>query len=269
MCVSAAAASFSETVLYAGRLHHPVHGHTEVLGYQNTAVNRARGANALLLHLPAAGLTRGNLVPVGHDGEFLQRMLDAVRGPRPLSRAGTRSLSAPAAAAVQVFEHDVYTVVLAEDPRLIPAALGQVPHRRRPGIADDLFGFYADRFPRHTVALCCFDNTDARRAKPLVFRYPVPDPDVIVLPTVDAHTGGAPELGALVAVDHWLIFGSDEAPPGWGRPVPPPPAGGGELGGYLPDRAAGIPLTGRMPNGDTAIAVPDLHAGRLDRVYRV
>jgi hypothetical protein len=170
----------------------------------------------MLLHLPATGLTRDNLVPVGHDGEFPQRMLAAVRRPRTLSLGRSPLLSAQAASIVQVFEHDVYTVVLAEDPRLIPAALDRVPRRRRPRIADDLFGFYADRFPRHTVALCCFDNADAQRAKPLVFRYPVPDPDVIVLPTVDAHTGGAPDLGALVAVDHWLIFGSDEAPPGWG-----------------------------------------------------
>src|SRR4051812_33193260 len=153
MCVSAAPASFSETILYAGRLHHPVHGRTEVLGYQNTAVNRAGGANAMLLHLPAAGLTHDNLVPVGDDGEFLQRMLAAVR-PQALSFGRTRSLSATAAAQVQVFEHDVYTVVLAEDPRLIPSALGRVPRHRRPRIADELFGFYADRFPHHTVALC-------------------------------------------------------------------------------------------------------------------
>ena len=268
MCVSAAPASFSETILYAGRLHHPVHGPTEVLGYQNTAVNRAGGANAMLLHLPAAGLTRDNLIPVGHDGEFLQRMLEAVRGPQVQSLGRTRSLSATSGV-VQVFEHDIYTVVMAEDPRLIPAALGRVPSRRRPLIGDDLFGFYAERFPHHTVALCCFDNADAQRAKPLVFRYPVPDPDVIVLPTVDAHTGAAPDLGVFVAVDHWLVFGSDEAPPGWGTSVPRPPADGGELRAYLPDRVAGFRLAGRMPNGDTAIAVSDLHAGRLERAYRV
>ncbi|MDT4993472.1 MAG: hypothetical protein QOH97_3364 [Actinoplanes sp.] len=50
MCVSAAPASFSETILYAGRLNHPGHGPIEVLGYQNTAMNQTRGANAMLLH---------------------------------------------------------------------------------------------------------------------------------------------------------------------------------------------------------------------------
>jgi hypothetical protein len=222
----------------------------------------------MLLHLPATGLTRDNLIPVGHDDDFLSRMLEAVRRPRPASRG--RGLVMPQwdALSVEVFEHDVYTVVLAEDPRLIPEALSRVPRRRRPRIADELFGFYADRFPRHTVALCCFDNADAQRAKPLVFRYPVPDPDVIVLPTVDAHTGGAPELGALVPVDHWLIFGSDEAPDGWGAPVTHPEMDG-ELGSYLPDRVTGFPLFGRMPNGDTAITVSDLHAGRLEKAYRV
>lgn len=40
MCVSAAAAHFSDTVLYVGRVDHPVFGHIEVVGHQNTTANR-------------------------------------------------------------------------------------------------------------------------------------------------------------------------------------------------------------------------------------
>jgi len=51
MCVSMDQAEFSGTILYAGRLRHPVHGLIHVLGYQNTVVNLAEGPNAMLLHL--------------------------------------------------------------------------------------------------------------------------------------------------------------------------------------------------------------------------
>jgi hypothetical protein len=61
---------------------------------------------------------------------------------------------------VEVFAHDVYTVLLASDPTLIPAALHRVPQHRRPYLNPDLLTFYADHFPDHTIAVCCFDNAE-------------------------------------------------------------------------------------------------------------
>ena len=78
---------------------------------------------------------------------------------------------------VQVFDHDIYTVLLAADPTLIPAALQRVPPHRRPTLSPDLLGFYADHFSDHSIAVCCFDNADAQQAKPLLLRYPPLDPD--------------------------------------------------------------------------------------------
>ena len=74
MCVSAALADFTGTTLYVGRKTLPGGDLLHVLGYQNTAVNLAAGPNAMLLHLPAVGLTPGNLVPVGRDMDFLDRI---------------------------------------------------------------------------------------------------------------------------------------------------------------------------------------------------
>lgn len=45
-----------------------------VLGYQNTAVNRASGPNAMLLHLPARSVSRRNFVSVGRHTNILSRM---------------------------------------------------------------------------------------------------------------------------------------------------------------------------------------------------
>ena len=59
MCISTGEATFSGTIVYCGRQHHPVHGLIHVMGYQNTAVNLSDGRNAMLLHLPAQQLPPG------------------------------------------------------------------------------------------------------------------------------------------------------------------------------------------------------------------
>lgn len=266
-----APAQFSGTTLYVGRRHHPEHGLVHVLGYQNTAVNLAAGPNAMLLHLPARSLTSENFLPVdeGQAG-VLRRMVEAVRDvPRGLAAPGGMAFGA--GAPVQVFEHDVYTVLLADDPTLLPDALAQVPQRKRPRLDRALMDFYAQAYPEHPVAVCCFDNADARRAKPLLLRYTPHDPDLLVAPALDCHTGGVPEPGAPVDVDHWVIFGTDEAPADWGSPVTYAPGMGRELFRCLPERVMGRRYGhhGPLPNGDFAISHQALLAGDLTEVRRV
>ncbi|WP_019634784.1 hypothetical protein [Actinomadura atramentaria] len=261
MCVSTAAAEFSGTILYGGRRRHPVHGLIEVVGYQNTAVNLHTGPNAMLLHLPARALTPGQFVPVGRHGDVLTRMVDAVR---PVPAGGIDWMGSDEPSRVQVFEHDVYTVLLADDPTLIPAALHRVPPRRRPPLRTDLLEFYADAYPGHVMAVCCFDNADARRAKPLLLWYEPTDPDRIVLPALDCHTGAPPDLDRPVPTDHWILFGLDDAGDDWGEPVEYPGALRHELREFLPRAVLGTEFTAPLPNGDFAVAVDDLRAGRLN-----
>ncbi|WP_254716056.1 hypothetical protein [Actinomadura sp. WMMB 499] len=265
-----AEAEFSGTTLYAGRRRHPRHGAIEVLGYENTALNLADGPNAMLLHLPARAMAPEQFVPVGRrGGRVLAAMVDAVR---PLSRsegAFTMDWMSAEPQSVQVFEHDVYTVLLAADPTLIPAALGRVPHHRRPRLDPALMEFYADHYPLHSIAVCCFDNADARRAKPLLVWYEPLDPDVLAAPALDAHTGGPPDPDAPVGTDHWVIFGSDEAPDGWGAPVRYGRGLRDKVRAFLPETVMGAHFTSTMPNGDFAIAHDDLLAGRLDRIERL
>jgi hypothetical protein len=114
---------------------------------------------------------------------------------------------------VQVFEHDIYTVVLATNATLIPDALSLVPEHRRVPVNRPLFDFYAREYPDHAVALCCFDNRDAARSDPLLLWYEPLRPDRVELPAIDCHTGGIPEIGAPVEVDHHVILGLDEPTP--------------------------------------------------------
>ncbi|WP_243722841.1 hypothetical protein [Actinomadura sp. 7K507] len=199
-------AEFSGTTLYAGRCRHRRHGLIEVLGYQNTPVNRADGPNAMLL---------------------------------------------------------------AADATLIPAALTRVPERRRPDLDPALMEFYAAFYPGHTIAVCCFDGADAHRAKPLLMWYEPADPDRLVVPAVDCHTGGPPRLDEPVTTDHWVIFGGDGLPRGRGNPVGYPRKMRGKLRECLPDRVIGRRFDDAAAlNGDFAITLDDLREENLDGIHR-
>lgn len=169
-----------------------------------------------------------------------------------------------------MFDHDIYSIVLADDASLIPAALAQVPVHKRPLLDPHLCEFYADHFPRHTIALCCFSNAQAQQAKPLLLWYRPLDEDRIVLPALDSHTGTAPDLDDQVAVDHWVLFSSDHTPRGWGEPVQYAKDLRHQLREFLPEMVMGKRFADeKMANGDFAITYDDLVDGRLDRLERL
>lgn len=272
MCVSALEASFSATTIYAGWLDHPEHGVIHVFGYQNRPANLADGPNAMLLHLPAESLNSRQFIPATTDPRLLDRLATACLPSAPVSAGAGTAVDWMGAGEVEVFDHDVYTVVLATNPRLIPEALNQVPANRRPAIGEDLLDFYATRFPAHVILLCCFDNADARKAAPLLLWYRPTDPDTLFMPAVDAHTGGPPRLGEPVPRDHTLVFASGLADPDWGHPVAHAGKIRRKLRVFLPDRVDGVFLTQPPPshplsaNGDFVLDHADLLERRLDRV---
>lgn len=274
MCVAAGPASFSDTILYHGRRRHPEHGPIHVLGYQNVAVNHATGPNAMLLHLPGTGMTPDNFVDTSHSRNILTDMTAALT-PRSAGYGAAPAAAGRAAPPpVQVFEHDIYTVVLATNATLIPDALSLVPEHRRVPVNRPLFDFYAREYPGHAVALCCFDNRDAARSDPLLLWYEPLRPDRVELPAIDCHTGEIPEIGAPVEADHWVILGFDEPAPSmwpwestsmdWSDEVRRSPAGP-----FLPSAIVGRTFTGLLANGDFMIGEADLAAGRTDLMQRV
>src|SRR5215204_5658552 len=122
MCVFVAPAQCSGTVVYIGRHSHPEHGPIEILGYQVTGRNLAASPNAMLLHLPAVEMTQEQFLDTTDAPDVLRDLVDAL-GPAWTAAAGGAVAPAAAEQAAEVFDRDVYTVVLARDPRDIPAAL--------------------------------------------------------------------------------------------------------------------------------------------------
>ena len=206
MCVSSQPAELAKTRIAVWDAPRDEAGGRVVrhLAYANQVKNLAEGPNAMLLHIPAPGLGRAN---VNHSEDFPHFLDDLLSPPLP------RSAPHPAAAMAEVFElGSVYTVVMAGDARTIPAALKKVAKERRPIIDPALMDWYAENFPaRHwSIMLCCFNNRDAMSASPIIVWF---DQDPIfsgriIMPAIDAHSGGLPDLDSRVLTDHALGIGA-------------------------------------------------------------
>lgn len=265
MCVCAAPARLSNTILYAGvarRRGTPVH----VMGYQNRAQNLADGANCMLLHIPsAAPMDPDNMVDTSSCPSVLEDLVRWLAPPPAGMRGG------PAAAAVlHVFQKGIYTVVLSNRWDLAHAALAQVPEHQRPAISPALLRFYGERFPGWHLALCCFDTREAVTSAPLLWWYEPLFPDTLMAPAIDAHTGAPPDLSGDVHREHQVVFGAiesaageraDSAGPAWGVPFrrdryPD------DVAALMPARAHLHVAHGRAPNGDFLLDVASLHEAR-------
>jgi hypothetical protein len=108
-------------------------------------------------------------------------------------------------------------------------------------------------YPMHTIALCCFDNARAQRAKPLLKVVRAARRRSVGASRLDCHTCGAPDLEVGEEVDHWVLFGTDEATGQWGELVDYWAGMRHRLREYLPDSVVGCIFGGRLPNGDFTI----------------
>lgn len=309
MCVSVSPrvpVHFSNTVLYAAEVE--VEGQARhVLGYQNSVQNGlANGApavapewvlrrwfgrrldpvpgpgNVMILPFPAVPgtMTAANVLDTSRCRRILQDMaIHLMPPPEPVSRAV--HAAGPSAPRIQVFPAaGIYTVVLAQDARDIPAALDQVTEAKRPALNQDLFDAYARWYPEWTIALCCFNNREARLADPMLWWYAPMVPDELFLPTLDCHTGDVPDLERHVNVDHTFAVGSLRMPAGsWpvpyhnGTPVAMTPVRYRDripvaVAPYVRRHVIGAPYRRLMENGDVVCRLADVRERRFDPIRR-
>jgi hypothetical protein len=272
---------FSDTVLYGAEVLHPDSGRpVHVLGYQNRVQGQVGpssplswlpwggSGNAMILPFPArpGSMTRANVVDTSGYKDVLQDVADAI--PRTVEDdAGdeddedfdTPQRRPPE---VQVFDAaGIYTVVLADNPRDIPAALGQVPRSKRPTLNPALFDAYARWYPGWTVALCCFNTRRARLAQPLLWWYEPLFPDRLFLPALDDHAGSVPDLSANVLVNHVVAVTSYRLQKGY--PVSYRDDMPAVVAPYLRPSVLGKQYDRRLPNGDFVCDLDRLAAGRF------
>lgn len=266
MCVSIAPARLTRTIGMVNLTLHPHGGEIVVVGYQNTAQSLVSGANAMILHFPAAtGMSQKNFLDTRAAPHILEDMASAIT---PRSRGREISKSVSFGSQVQIFNHDIYTIVLTSDASLLESALASdlVPEDRRPRINSRLFNWYALEKPGHSFALCCFNNRDAKKASPFLVYYRPRFSGIMEFPGIDAHTGDVPDLNESVEVDHTIILSSYKMKGGteveYSDRIP------GHLASFLPERVIGRTFTGQMPNGDFRFESSQIEEGKI-LPYRV
>jgi hypothetical protein len=236
MCITTHPADLSNTKIYAGeaRLGET---YVHVMAYRNTAATE--GPNAMILPIPAARmLGPANVIDTREFAGFLDIMLaeaeDCCRG----AFGGVPE-------SPQVFDVGSYTVVLAQRPQAIARAVEGVPANKRPSLNPALLQAFDDLYPGWPLAVCCWDG--AIEAEPMLWWYEPKSPEWLFAPALDAHHGGAPDIGAEVRVDHVIGFGStlrEQRFGGWEDELPPIAA---DLLAWNVRRAR---VAGHMPNGD-------------------
>ncbi len=266
-CCSLAPAHFSNTRGLAaeiekdGKLYH-------LLGYQNSAKNLKLSSdsgspgNALFLPIPAKPGTMSSKSVL--DTSSCPHMLtDIETAVVPISRGGGgRSKSLPQGHSVEVFEHGIYTIVLAQDARDIKPALDRVPANKRPQMPEEIFTAYQRWYPGWTFALCCFDVKQQTAAEPMLWAYQPLHPDRLFFPALDAHTGRAPDLKAVVDVDH-MILASSHQMTGGSQVHYSDRAISAEIRPWLPKLAIGGGYHRSMLNGDFVLMVDDVRRGKF------
>lgn len=269
MCVSLEPADFSQTLIALTATNHPVTGFPiHSLLYRNTAQNHAPGgkANAMLLHFPAVdGMTKENIIDTSQFKNCADDIVRTVTPPQPQTRGA--SLSFGMSKSVEVFEHDIYTIALARKVEAIPEALDRVPEHKRPAVNKELFKWYGQTFPGYTFAFCCFSESEAATASPLLWWYSPMNPSLGMMPGVDCHTGGTPELDVLVETDHWAVLGSNRESYGLKRvrysdSIPD------RSRAFLPSYVAGRHYQRREKNGDFVFPISAIAEGDTSRIKR-
>lgn len=298
MCVSLKKARFSKTKGFAGEI--TIDGVLfHLCGYGNRAANgdapprrrmpggpsfrqrrgnfgwgdsspveaSTEGGNAMLLHFPAVPgtMNQDSVIDTASAPSFLKDMERAIQP--PASRNGLRrgrTLGKGLPDSIQIFEHDIYTVVLASRAEDIPAALALVPAAKRPKLNEAIFKAYAEWFPGWTFALCCFNNSEEAEAKPLLWKYRPARPEYLFFPGMDAHDGGVPDLNADVDVDHAIMVSSDQMAAGAGSEVDYTDHPSAALRRLLPTQVVGEVYNTQLKQGDFLFRVADVRKGVFD-----
>lgn len=221
MCVTLGPAKLSNTILYAAEVEAP-QGLVHVLGYQNNVQNLAsevhwdwperapKGGNAMILPFPAAeAMTKHNVLETKNCKHILTDIAEVLRPGTRGAIPGTLGITRNAKGGrIEIFNHDIYTIVLAENADDIPNVLPQIPAEKRPAFNNQIFEAYAKWYPKWQIALCCFNNKEAATAAPLLWWYKPLHPEYLFAPALDCHTGKAPDLRKSVLVDHVVAVGS-------------------------------------------------------------
>lgn len=259
MCMSSRPSVMSNTRIYAGEA--VKNGKTvHVLAYQNAAITD--GPNAMVLPFPTNKIMdEDNVIDTREFKLFLKNIVDATREQYAYHRTHGMTLGAASAKSIaKVFDVGSYTVVLANHVDSIPAALVRVPANKRPTVSVKFLNGIGDLYPDQPVAVCCWNGEI--EAEPLMWWYEPKDTSKLFIPTMDAHDGQAPIVGARVKTDHIICVGSMDADRGEEVHYSQLDKMPSDVRKLLPKRVHGHKLPKVMDNADCFVKTAALHPNK-------
>ena len=208
MCICVAPGSFNSTKVYAGEA--TLNGkYVHVLAYQNNAEGQNKQEpNAMILPFPTnVVMDRANVINTKSFSNFLQNIADASKIQSKSRGLKMDNLIVAGAASFDVFENGSYTVILADNIKVVPKAMTHVVEEKRISFSYRFLLNFDKLYADQPVAVCLWKGDV--KAEPLLWWYEPKDKGTLFVPTMDSHDGNGPNLEDEVEVDHIISVGSN------------------------------------------------------------
>jgi hypothetical protein len=258
MCITAYAAQLSGTQIVLGELADQTryiiykNNVSPVSGKEQPPLENKDGWQTFrnMMFWPVPG-TFDTIQPV--ETKNLGSCLDDIEQaltPRTRSVVGSRGISG-GSGRVKIIETELYTLVIAENPNNIPAALDTNQMRiEGPSGAgySTVLGTFAELYKSMPVAMMLFKNEEAASGAVLITYRSLPHlQEYYFAPTLDGH--GELDLGEWVDTDHMIAI---KTPAGKGQKVNYRSLSSvnTEARPYLPENVIGGKFQLALPNGD-------------------
>lgn len=203
MCIVSAEAKLSSTRI----LSMPVGKGRHVLAYSNKAKNMSGKTNAMILPVPGK-LKQKWFKDTTKYNKFLEDIeRDAYINMYRSKGIKERGMKKSASRGFEQFSVGMYDVMITDDiDNIYGVEYDALKPEKRPEISEELLNFFRTQYAGWSFVICMFDGAKEMESQPVMFEYKPFDYNTIYFPTMDCHTGGAPDLKADVKMDHTLMF---------------------------------------------------------------
>ena len=271
MCITSSRSILDNTFIGVWDIEHKLYGYRHVLAYQNRVKNLDATPNCMLLHIPSAQEIKPDwIVNTTANQNFLTELYN-ITDP-PVENDGMDWMSSGTRRTNYVVENGVYHIAILNDvsKSAVEDTLKHIPKSKLPKLNDDLIEFFAKRFPRFPLLLCCFNNQNSKQASPILVHYPPIYPTRLMANTIESH-GGLPNIDEKVSYHQKLIFGTqlENASSKVNNIYQVVPQDFNiELNSFLPKHVLGIDLKSHFIglNRDISISLKEVHSYQIPKI---
>lgn len=188
----------------------PIDNRRHLLSYSNKVKNLSGKPNSMILPIPG----KVDKDWFYNTTEYNKFMNDIERDTNTHLYRSAGILSKSKSLSFDEFELGFYKVITSNDIDRLKYRLLEFDESQRPEISEELLNFFKSNYEGWSFVVCIFSGNKEMEAQPIMFEYEPFEYNWIYFPTMDSHTGGAPDLNEDVRMDHALILdqrGLDES----------------------------------------------------------